>query len=25
VMREYLSKNKVRVADFEPGDAVIRR
>ncbi|MDT8990006.1 bifunctional UDP-sugar hydrolase/5'-nucleotidase UshA [Curvibacter sp. APW13] len=25
VMREYLSKNKVRVADFEPGDAVVRR
>jgi 5'-nucleotidase/UDP-sugar diphosphatase len=25
VMREYLSKNKIRVADFEPGDAVIRR
>ena len=25
VMREYLSKNKVKVADFEPGDAVVRR
>lgn len=25
VMREYLSKNKIRVADFEPGDAVVRR
>lgn len=25
VMREYLSKNKVRVADFAPGDAVVRR
>lgn len=25
VMREYLSKNKVKVADFAPGDAVVRR
>ncbi len=25
VMREYLSKNPIRVADFEPGDAVVRR
>ena len=25
VLREYLSKNKVRVADFAPGDAVVRR
>ena len=25
VMREYLSKNKIKVADFEPGDAVLRR
>jgi 5'-nucleotidase/UDP-sugar diphosphatase len=25
VMREYLSKNTLRTADFEPGDAVVRR
>jgi 5'-nucleotidase/UDP-sugar diphosphatase len=25
VMREYLSKNKVSVANFEPGSAVVRR
>jgi 5'-nucleotidase / UDP-sugar diphosphatase len=25
VMREYLSKNPVKVANFEPGDAVVRR
>jgi 5'-nucleotidase / UDP-sugar diphosphatase len=25
VMREFLSKNKVNVASFEPGDAVVRR
>jgi 5'-nucleotidase / UDP-sugar diphosphatase len=25
VMREYLSRNKVMVANFEPGDAVVRR
>jgi 5'-nucleotidase/UDP-sugar diphosphatase len=25
VMREYLSKNPLRIADFEPGDAVVRR
>ncbi|NJM42874.1 MAG: bifunctional UDP-sugar hydrolase/5'-nucleotidase [Brachymonas sp.] len=25
VMREYLSKNKVVIAGFEPGDAVVRR
>jgi len=25
VMREYLSKNSIRIADFEPGDAVVRR
>lgn len=25
VMREYLSKNKVKIADFEPGNAVQRR
>lgn len=25
VMREYLSKNNIRAADFAPGDAVVRR
>lgn len=25
VMREYLSKNPIRAAEFEPGDAVVRR
>ncbi len=25
VMREYLSKNKVQIANFAPGDAVVRR
>ena len=25
VMREYLSKNNIRTADFAPGDAVVRR
>jgi 5'-nucleotidase / UDP-sugar diphosphatase len=25
VMREYLSKNGIKVANFEPGDAVVRR
>jgi len=25
VMREYLSKNRIHAADFEPGDAVVRR